>query len=87
MIHNLLACSVILSLPEVFARPTSVVDNHHIFDSAIGLDVETLHPDVFRPARRAADIAAARRAGRIASVISVESAVGLGGSLSPLRVW
>ncbi len=44
-------------------------------------------PGCVPPARRAADIAAARRAGRIASVISVESAVGLGGSLSPLRVW
>jgi len=76
---------------QVFAAfvPTSVPDpgRFTLEQIAIGLDIETLHPDVFRPARRAADIAAARRAGRIASVISVESAVGLGGSLSPLRVW
>ncbi|KAF0128961.1 MAG: hypothetical protein FD152_2250, partial [Xanthobacteraceae bacterium] len=76
---------------QVFAAfvPTSVPNpgRFTLEQIAVGLDIEELHADVFRPARRASDIAAARREGRIASVISVESAVGLGGSLSPLRVW
>lgn len=76
---------------QVFAAfvPTSVPNpgRFTLEQIAIGLDIEAVHGDVFHPARRAADIAAARRAGKIASVISVESAVGLGGSLSPLRVW
>ncbi len=76
---------------QVFAAfvPTSVADpgRFTLEQIAIGLDIEEVHSDVFRPARRASDIAAARRAAKIASVISVESAVGLGGSLSPLRVW
>lgn len=76
---------------QVFAAfvPTSVPDpgRFTLEQIAIGLDIETVHADVFHPARRAADVATARRAGKIASVLSVESAVGLGGSLSPLRVW
>ncbi|CEJ13234.1 Membrane dipeptidase (Peptidase family M19) [bacterium YEK0313] len=54
---------------------------------AICLDIETVHSDVFLPARRASDLGRARKAGKIASVISVESGVGLENSLSPLRVW
>lgn len=54
---------------------------------AVCRDIETLHPDVFMPARRARDVATARRRGRIASIISVESGVGLENSLAPLRVW
>jgi membrane dipeptidase len=76
---------------QVFAAfvPTSVPDpvRFTLEQIAIALDIEAVHPDVFLPARRPSDIARARRAGKIASVISVESAVGLGGSLSPLRVW
>lgn len=76
---------------QVFAAfvPTSVPDpgRFTLEQIAIGLDIEEVHSDVFRPARRSSDIPAARRAGKIASVISVESGVGLGGSLSPLRVW
>lgn len=76
---------------QVFAAfvPTSVADpgRFTLEQIAVGLDIEEVHSDVFRPARRPSDIARARREGRIASVISVESAVGLGGSLSPLRVW
>jgi membrane dipeptidase len=76
---------------QVFAAfvPTSVPDpaRFTLEQIAIALDIETVHGDVFVPARKAADIARARRAGKIASVISVESGVGLGNSLSPLRVW
>ena len=54
---------------------------------AVCLDIETVHADVFLPARRTADLQRARKAGKIASVISVESGVGLENSLSPLRVW
>jgi membrane dipeptidase len=49
--------------------------------------IEEAHPDVFLPARRAADYARARRLGRIASFIAVEGGVGLENSLSPLRIW
>ena len=76
---------------QVFAAyvPTAVPDpvRFTLEQIAVVLDIEAAHPDVFRPARRAADVAAARRSGRIASVISVESGVGLGHSVSPLRVW
>jgi len=51
------------------------------------LRLEEAHADVFLPARCAADVARARRAGKIASFIAVEGGVGLENSLSPLRVW
>jgi membrane dipeptidase len=51
------------------------------------LRIEAAHPDVFLPARRASDVAKARRAGKIASFIAVEGGVGLENSLAPLRVW
>jgi membrane dipeptidase len=49
--------------------------------------MEEAHADVFLPARRASDVARARRAGKIASFITVEGGVGLENSLSPLRIW
>lgn len=49
--------------------------------------IEDAHPDVFLPARNAADFARAKRAGKIASYIVVEGGVGLENSLSPLRIW
>ena len=49
--------------------------------------MNALHPDVFLPACRAADIARAKRLGRIASFISVEGGVGLGGSLELLEAF
>jgi membrane dipeptidase len=49
--------------------------------------MESIHADVFYPARSAADFARARRAGKIASYIVVEGGVGLENSLAPLRVW
>ncbi len=49
--------------------------------------IEEAHPDVFFPARQAADYAKAKALGRIASFIAVEGGVGLENSLSPLRIW
>jgi membrane dipeptidase len=46
-----------------------------------------LHPDVFLPATRASDIVRAKREGKIASFMTVESGVGLENSLAPLRIW
>lgn len=45
------------------------------------------YPKTFIPARRASDIARAKRRGRIASFIAIEGGVGLENSLAPLRVW
>ena len=53
----------------------------------IALQIAAAHPDVFLPATRASDVARAKRAGKIASFVTVESGVGLENSLSPLRVW
>jgi membrane dipeptidase len=49
--------------------------------------IEAAHPDVFLPARAAADFSRARRAGKIASYIVIEGGVGLENSLAPLRIW
>src|SRR6516162_4009281 len=49
--------------------------------------IEEAHPDVFLPARRAADYARAKSQGKIASFIAVEGGAGLENSLSPLRIW
>ena len=49
--------------------------------------LEFAHADVFYPARAAADVARARKLGKIASFISVEGGVGLENSLAPLRLW
>src|SRR6202522_4540891 len=49
--------------------------------------IEQAHPDVFLPARRAADYARAKSMGKIASFVAVEGGVGLENSLSPLRIW
>ena len=46
--------------------------------------IEEAHPDVFLPARRAADYARAKSTGKIASFIAVEGGVGLENSLSPV---
>ena len=51
------------------------------------LRIESGHPDVFLPARRASDFARAKKAGKIASYIVIEGGVGLENSLAPLRVW
>lgn len=49
--------------------------------------MEAMHADVFLPIRRATDISAAKRKGKIGSLISVEGTVGCEGSLAPIRMW
>jgi membrane dipeptidase len=51
------------------------------------LRIEERHADVFHPVRAPADVAMARKRGRIGSFMSVEGTVGLEGSLAPLRLW
>ena len=51
------------------------------------LQMEQRYPDLLLPARKAADVARAKAAGKIASFITVEGGVGLENSLAPLRVW
>jgi membrane dipeptidase len=53
----------------------------------IALEIARAHPDVFLSATRASDVARAKREGKIASFVTVESGVGLENSLAPLRVW
>ena len=45
------------------------------------------HPDIFMQATKSSDIAKAKRAGKIASFLTVEGGVGLENSLAPLRIW
>ena len=70
-------------LPTDIAHPATVtleqIDIIH--------QIERLHAEVFMPVRQVSDIAKARRAGKIASITSVEGSVGLEGSLAPLRQW
>jgi membrane dipeptidase len=49
--------------------------------------MEGLYPDDFYPARSAADVLRAQKAGKIASFITVEGGVGLENALAPLRLW
>ncbi|MBS7698210.1 MULTISPECIES: dipeptidase [unclassified Chelatococcus] len=49
--------------------------------------MNALYPDVFLPATRASDILRAKKQGKIASFMTVESGVGLENSLAPLRIW
>jgi membrane dipeptidase len=49
--------------------------------------MEEAYPETFLPARRAGDVARAKRAGKIASFMTVEGGVGLEESLAPLRIW
>lgn len=49
--------------------------------------METMHADIFMPIRRSTDISAAKRKGKIGSLISVEGTVGCEGSLAPIRMW
>ena len=53
----------------------------------VALEIARAHPEVFLPATRASDVGRAKRLGRIASFVTVESGIGLQNSLAPLRVW
>jgi membrane dipeptidase len=53
----------------------------------VALQIAAAYPDVFLAATRSSDIARAKKAGKIASFVTVESGVGLANSLAPLRVW
>ena len=53
----------------------------------VALQIAAAHPDVFLAATKASDVARAKRAGKIASFVTVESGVGLENSLAPLRIW
>lgn len=53
----------------------------------IALQIAAAYPDVFLAATRSSDIARAKRVGKIASFVTVESGIGLENSLAPLRVW
>ena len=70
-------------LPTNIANPGRVT----LEQIDVVLQMEAAHPDVFLPARRASDIARAKRLGKIACFITVEGGVGLENSLAPLRVW
>jgi membrane dipeptidase len=50
-------------------------------------EIGTRHPDVFLQATKASDVARARRQGRIASFIAVESGIGIGDRLEMLDVF
>ncbi|MCA3565658.1 MAG: dipeptidase [Methylocystis sp.] len=49
--------------------------------------VNALHPDVFLPALKASDIRRAKRQGKIASFIAVESGIGIGDRLEMLDIF
>ncbi len=51
------------------------------------LQMQAAYPDDFLPILKSADIARARRLGKIGSILAVEGGVGLENSLAPLRVW
>ncbi len=70
-------------LPSDIAHPATVT----LEQIDLIRSIEARHADVLMPVRRAADILAAKRKGRIGSLISVEGTVGCEGSLAPFRAW
>ena len=69
--------------------PTDVTNPCHYTLELIALikRMNAAHPDVFHPATRASDLARAKKLGKIASFIAVESGVGLANSLHILPLW
>lgn len=69
--------------------PTDVADPVKFTLEQIALikRMNMAHHDVFHPAFRASDLARARRLGKIASFICVESGIGLGNSVELLALW
>jgi len=65
------------STPNPLAARFDVID--------VVLQLEQRYPHVFQPVRRAADIVTAHAAGKIGSIIGVESLVGIEGSMAQLR--
>jgi membrane dipeptidase len=53
----------------------------------VALQIADAHPDVFLAATKSSDVALAKRQGKIASFVTVESGVGLENSLGPLRIY
>ncbi len=70
-------------LPSEIANPATVT----LEQIDLIRRMEARHADVFMPIRRATDIPAAKRKGKIGSLISVEGTVGCEGSLAPIRMW
>ncbi|MGL4441333.1 MAG: dipeptidase [Bosea sp. (in: a-proteobacteria)] len=70
-------------LPSEIANPATVT----LEQIDLIRRMEAMHADVFMPIRRATDISAAKRKGKIGSLISVEGTVGCEGSLAPIRAW
>lgn len=76
---------------QVFAAflPTKSVNPATVTAELIDLilRIEERHADTLHPVRAPADVAVARKLGKIGSIMSVEGTVGLEGSLAPLRLW
>lgn len=53
----------------------------------VALQIAAANPGVFLAATKASDVDRAKRAGKVASFVTVESGIGLENSLAPLRVW
>lgn len=70
-------------LPSEIANPATVT----LEQIDLIRRMEALHSDIFMPIRRATDIPAAKRKGKIGTLISVEGTVGCEGSLAPIRMW
>jgi membrane dipeptidase len=70
-------------LPSAIANPATVT----LEQIDLIRRIEAEHADVFLPVRRSTDIPAAKKKGRIGSLISVEGTVGCEGSLAPVRMW
>ena len=69
--------------------PSNVADpcRYTLDQIALIRRMNAVHADVFLPATRPAHLASAKKAGKIASYIAVESSIGLNGSLEPLELW
>jgi membrane dipeptidase len=69
--------------------PTNAADPARFTLELIQLirSMNALHPDVFLPALKASDIARAKRQGKIASFIAVESGIGIGDRLEMLDAF
>jgi membrane dipeptidase len=70
-------------LPTLIPNPATVTAEQ----IDLILRLEEFHADVFHPVRAPADVAKARKLGKIGSFVSVEGTIGLEGSLAPLRLW